>query len=575
MSLFIYFIASVVALKETPQFLRGNCKEVRREKTSKKSNKGCQNRPSARELSRDLMNGVKLSLYQSDITDEIVDAIVNGANEWLQYGGGVAAAILRKGGRQIDDESRGIVAQRNGRRLSIGDAVYTKAGTLSCKYVILTACPRWDRFDEDRCLSLLHRACIESLCLAAQLELCSIALPPISSGTFGMPKDLCAQVMFKALEEFSSSVEAEFSTLRDIRIVIIDEETIEVFHEEFFKHYTSQVTTKTSAQRTERKPHSSSHISSNVNKLPLSSEKRSEDSHEGHFNENYVARSPQGDQPSTGSNNPLDQIWKSFESSAGDNKIPAPKSSRETNRTTKSKPSIGRGRAILSIRFPAIPSEEGEPKAEADTRMNIEHDTNVGNVKIGKGITCDNTNVFPPGLVVTEEGKRLAKKHSTDAVSDDSYTNQSIRRQFRQEKLLLGNQPLGYMTWRTESRKSLPGYEGCGTIVLTFNFQGGIQDPEHPNPGERFGEFLCAAYLPDNVTGKEVCNLLVRAFNGCLIFTIGKCPATSEDNKIVRNGIELKTGRAGGPACCGYPDPSYLERVKKQLADKGITLLHH
>lgn len=153
-------IVSAVALRETPQFLRGNCKEVRREKTSKKSNKGCQNRSSARELSRDLMNGGKLSLYQSDITDEIVDAIVNGTNEWLQYGGGVAAAILRKGGRQIDDESRGIIAQRNGRRLSIGDAVYTKAGTLPCKYVILTACPRWDRFDEDRCLIITSSPCV-------------------------------------------------------------------------------------------------------------------------------------------------------------------------------------------------------------------------------------------------------------------------------------------------------------------------------------------------------------------------------------------------------------------------------
>lgn len=47
--------------------------------------------------------------------------------------------------------------------------------------------------------------------------------------------------------------------------------------------------------------------------------------------------------------------------------------------------------------------------------------------------------------------------------------------QCSQEKLFPGNQPPGYMTWRIKSIKSLPGYEGCGTIVITFNFQGGIQ----------------------------------------------------------------------------------------------------
>ena len=59
----------------------------------------------------------------------------------------------------------------------------------------------------------------------------------ISSGIFGMPKDICAQVIFKAAEEFSESQNAEFSTLRDLRIVIIDEPTISVFSEEFIKRY--------------------------------------------------------------------------------------------------------------------------------------------------------------------------------------------------------------------------------------------------------------------------------------------------------------------------------------------------
>ncbi|KAJ7374748.1 ADP-D-ribose binding [Desmophyllum pertusum] len=181
-------------------------------------------------------------LKRSDITDERVDAIVNAANERLQHGGGVAAAIVRKGGRQIEDESRRIMSDRNRRSLDVGDAVHTSGGHLPCRFVIHTVGPVWKEREGKKCVSLLRRACIESLRLAAQLELCSIALPAISSGIFGMPKNICAQVMFDAVEEFSSSTEAEFSTLRDVRVVIIDDETISFFREEFVRRYTSQDT---------------------------------------------------------------------------------------------------------------------------------------------------------------------------------------------------------------------------------------------------------------------------------------------------------------------------------------------
>ena len=426
---------AVQALKKTLGLLPGNCKGTRRGLRNKKSG-SFQNTPPAQVLSQDLMNGVKLSLYQRDITDEIVDAIVNAANEWLSHGGGVAAAIVRKGGRIIQEESDGVMAQRSKRPLRVGDAVHTGAGTLPCKFVIHTVGPRWDNFDKERCVSLLHLACIKSLHLAAQLELCSIALPPISSGIFGMPKDICAQVMFAAAEEFSCSVEAEFSTLREIRIVIIDDETINVFYEEFLKRYTSQVTTQTNAVRNEVEPQSPSNISSNVNKPPLPSEKRSEDSQEGHAKENNEAKFPQGDHPSKGNNHPSGQISKAFEEDnkselltpsgieAPNKETPThdvdseqgsktPEISKEESANTTSKLSMGRGKGHLAIRFPDKPGKKGEPKAEADTR-NIEHDTNVGN---------DNTNAFSSGMAVTEEGKRLAEVHPTKAVSEDSNAN--------------------------------------------------------------------------------------------------------------------------------------------------------
>ena len=192
-----------------------------------------------RRLYHDLSNGVKLSLYQGDITDEQVDAIVNAANERLQHGGGVAAAIVQKGGRQIQKESTRKIQQHG--PLNVGEATFTNAGNLVCRYVIHAVGPVWRKHGNEECKHLLHEACIQSLHIASvKLELSSLALTAISSGIFGMPKEICAQVMLSAVEAFSSSKEAEFSTLRDVRIVIIDEQTLSVFQEEFVKRYLSQ-----------------------------------------------------------------------------------------------------------------------------------------------------------------------------------------------------------------------------------------------------------------------------------------------------------------------------------------------
>ena len=244
-----YISKSVYTLKEKLGLTLDSSRKTRRSHRNKNRDAYEDNEtqqqgglPLPQHLNQTLDNGVSLSLYQGDITDERVDAIVNAANEWLQHGAGVAAAIVRKGGRQIQDESNWIT-HRNG-SLSVGGAVHTSGGSLTCRYVIHTVGPEWRKHGKENCISLLHRACKESLCLAAKLELSSIALPAISSGIFGMPKDICAQVMFKAVEDFSSSNEAEFSTLRDVRVVIIDDPTVSVFHEEFDKRYRSKEAAK-------------------------------------------------------------------------------------------------------------------------------------------------------------------------------------------------------------------------------------------------------------------------------------------------------------------------------------------
>ncbi|XP_068724851.1 E3 ubiquitin-protein ligase TRIM45-like isoform X3 [Montipora capricornis] len=135
--------------------------------------------------------------------------------------------------------------------------------------------------------------------------------------------------------------------------------------------------------------------------------------------------------------------------------------------------------------------------------------------------------------------------------------------------VLKGNQPPGLMTSQV-SGQSLPGYEGYGTIIIDYSFASGIQGREHPNPGQYYGGMNRQAYLPDTREGREVLQLLKRAFDARLVFTVGTSTTSGLQNQITWNDIHHKTSTHGGPFGFGYPDPDYLRRVKEELADKGI-----
>ncbi|XP_074056971.1 E3 ubiquitin-protein ligase DTX3L-like isoform X2 [Macrotis lagotis] len=135
--------------------------------------------------------------------------------------------------------------------------------------------------------------------------------------------------------------------------------------------------------------------------------------------------------------------------------------------------------------------------------------------------------------------------------------------------IMKGNQPDGTMTasYRTSS---LPGYNSCGTIVIHYDMRGGIQTEDHPNPGKRYEGTRRVAYLPNNEEGRQVLLLLRRAFDQRLIFTIGQSRTSGIKDVITWNDIHHKTLQFGGPENYGYPDPSYLQRVKLELKAKGI-----
>jgi O-acetyl-ADP-ribose deacetylase (regulator of RNase III) len=144
------------------------------------------------------INHTTLELVQGDITGMETDAIVNAANESLAHGGGVAGAISRRGGPEIQRESNAWV-QKHG-RVPTGSAAITSGGKLPARYVIHAVGPVYD--GTPRSAEKLASALRSSLALAEEHGLKSIALPAISTGIFGYPLDEAARVMLSETIEY-------------------------------------------------------------------------------------------------------------------------------------------------------------------------------------------------------------------------------------------------------------------------------------------------------------------------------------------------------------------------------------
>lgn len=170
--------------------------------------------------------GQILQLIYGDLTEEPVDAIVNAANARLQHGGGVAAAIVRRGGPHIQAESDAWVRQHG--PVTHDRPAVTGAGRLACRAVIHAVGPVWGAGDED---AKLQAAVCGALRVAESLQIGSLALPAISTGIFGFPRERAAKIMLQAITDHCSGQDA--SSLREIHITLIDMPTLAVFTQEF------------------------------------------------------------------------------------------------------------------------------------------------------------------------------------------------------------------------------------------------------------------------------------------------------------------------------------------------------
>ncbi len=143
---------------------------------------------------------MQLEIIQGDITKLVVDAIVNAANSSLMGGGGVDGAIHRAAGPELLDECREIRRTQHPDGLPTGHAVITKGYRLPAKYVIHTVGPIYNK--EKDPARLLADAYRNSLRIAEENMLKSIAFPAISTGVFGYPKEEAARIVKQIISDY-------------------------------------------------------------------------------------------------------------------------------------------------------------------------------------------------------------------------------------------------------------------------------------------------------------------------------------------------------------------------------------
>ncbi|XP_003941705.3 protein mono-ADP-ribosyltransferase PARP14 isoform X1 [Saimiri boliviensis] len=176
----------------------------------------------------DLAPGVVLIVRQGDLAQLPVDVVVNAANEDLKHYGGLAAALSKAAGPELQADCDQIV-KRDGKLLP-GNATISKAGKLPYHHVIHAVGPCWNRDEIAKCTYLLTKAVQRSLGLAEKYKYQSIAIPAISSGVFGFPLKLCVETIVSAIKKKFLN-KKDKCLLKEIYLVDVSEKTVEAFVE--------------------------------------------------------------------------------------------------------------------------------------------------------------------------------------------------------------------------------------------------------------------------------------------------------------------------------------------------------
>ncbi|KAE8581730.1 hypothetical protein XENTR_v10024921, partial [Xenopus tropicalis] len=170
-----------------------------------------------------LPGGLRLSVWKGNLTGQVVDAVVNAANEDLMHIGGLALALAKAGGAVIQDESRNHIAKHG--KVKAGSIAVTSAGNLPCKVLIHAVGPEWTQGRSAQCELELERV-IRSILgyVRGESSIRTVAIPAISSGIFGFPLHRCAEIIAGTTKKFCDT--ESYHKMAEIRFVNIDTPTV-------------------------------------------------------------------------------------------------------------------------------------------------------------------------------------------------------------------------------------------------------------------------------------------------------------------------------------------------------------
>lgn len=174
------------------------------------------------EVARRSVDDRAVVVVEGDLTAQRVGAVVNAANERLQHGGGVAAALAKAGGPAVQSESDAWVAEHG--PLGPGQAAVTTAGEMDADRVVHVVGPRYEEGQDNE--GLLRQAVRAALDAARDAQVTSVALPAISAGVFGYAQDEATAVIAAACVDW---LPGDPGAVSEVRLVGLDESTVQDF----------------------------------------------------------------------------------------------------------------------------------------------------------------------------------------------------------------------------------------------------------------------------------------------------------------------------------------------------------
>ncbi|UJR22367.1 hypothetical protein I4U23_025429 [Adineta vaga] len=174
---------------------------------------------------RVLNRGQKLTVVQGNIINITADAIVHPTSSSLNLGGEVGHALATAGGKELREALS--EAAKTKSLANISDVTMTDAPNLSATYLIHVNSPTWNAGSQAECIADLDKATLNILNLAEEQNLTSVAIPSISSGNAGFPKQTAAQTILAALSKFFR--QNATTKLQQVFFVLYDAESVNVY----------------------------------------------------------------------------------------------------------------------------------------------------------------------------------------------------------------------------------------------------------------------------------------------------------------------------------------------------------